>query len=44
MQKHVEDFLSEELLKGNIDKGKRIIIDVENGEFAANAGEQETGK
>ena len=40
LQKHVEDFLSEELLRGNIDKGKKIIIDAENGEFAAKTGEK----
>ncbi|PLT35363.1 ATP-dependent protease ATP-binding subunit ClpC [Bacillus sp. V5-8f] len=33
IQKHVEDFLSEELLKGNVHKGQRILIDVANGEF-----------
>jgi ATP-dependent Clp protease ATP-binding subunit ClpC len=33
LQKHVEDFLSEELLKGNLKKGKPVLIDVENGLF-----------
>ena len=33
IQKHVEDQLSEELLKGNIHKGQRVKIDMENGEF-----------
>ncbi|MBU8787921.1 MULTISPECIES: ATP-dependent protease ATP-binding subunit ClpC [Bacillus] len=33
IQKHVEDRLSEELLKGNITKGQHIVLDVENGEF-----------
>ena len=33
IQKHVEDQLSEELLKGTIKKGQRILVDVENGEF-----------
>ena len=42
IQKHVEDFLSEELLKGNIEKGKKIIIDVVNGEFTANSADQVT--
>lgn len=33
IQKHVEDRLSEELLRGNIDKGQHIVLDVEAGEF-----------
>ena len=33
IQKHVEDRLSEELLRGNIDKGQHIVLDVEDGEF-----------
>ncbi|MCY8515395.1 ATP-dependent protease ATP-binding subunit ClpC [Bacillus atrophaeus] len=33
IQKHVEDRLSEELLRGNIDKGRHIVLDVEDGEF-----------
>jgi ATP-dependent Clp protease ATP-binding subunit ClpC len=33
IQKQIEDRLSEELLKGTIEKGHKIIIDVENGEF-----------
>lgn len=33
IQKHVEDKLSEELLKGNIEKGKKIVMDVIDGEF-----------
>ncbi|WP_404446892.1 ATP-dependent protease ATP-binding subunit ClpC [Sutcliffiella horikoshii] len=33
IQKHVEDKLSEELLKGNIEKGKKISLDVVDGEF-----------
>ncbi|WFE14342.1 ATP-dependent protease ATP-binding subunit ClpC [Bacillus atrophaeus] len=33
IQKHVEDRLSEELLRGNIDKGQHIVLDVEEGEF-----------
>ncbi|RJR10129.1 ATP-dependent Clp protease ATP-binding subunit [Candidatus Parcubacteria bacterium] len=33
IQKHVEDKLSEELLKGNIEKGKKIVMDVVDGEF-----------
>ncbi|MEC2057918.1 ATP-dependent Clp protease ATP-binding subunit [Peribacillus psychrosaccharolyticus] len=39
IQKHVEDYLSEELLKGTIVKGKKIIMDVENGEFTIKDGE-----
>ena len=39
IQKHVEDYLSEELLKGTIVKGKKIIMDVENGEFLIKDGE-----
>ncbi|MCW0121478.1 ATP-dependent protease ATP-binding subunit ClpC [Bacillus subtilis] len=33
IQKHVEDRLSEELLRGNIHKGQHIVLDVEDGEF-----------
>ncbi|CAI6220640.1 ATP-dependent Clp protease ATP-binding subunit [Bacillus subtilis] len=33
IQKHVEDRLSEELLRGNIRKGQHIVLDVEDGEF-----------
>ncbi|WP_078382584.1 ATP-dependent protease ATP-binding subunit ClpC [Sutcliffiella halmapala] len=33
IQKHVEDKLSEELLKGNIEKGKKIVMDVVDGQF-----------
>lgn len=33
IQKHVEDRLSEQLLKGQIDKGQNIVLDVDNGEF-----------
>jgi ATP-dependent Clp protease ATP-binding subunit ClpC len=33
IQRHVEDKLSEELLRGNIEKGKKIILDVVDGEF-----------
>ena len=34
LQKHVEDYLSEELLKGTIQKGQNIVLDVVNGELA----------
>ncbi|KAF1677260.1 MULTISPECIES: ATP-dependent protease ATP-binding subunit ClpC [Bacillus] len=33
IQKHVEDRLSEELLRGNIHKGQHIVLDVEDGEI-----------
>lgn len=34
LQKYVEDYLSEELLKGNIKKGEKIVLDLINGELA----------
>jgi ATP-dependent Clp protease ATP-binding subunit ClpC len=33
IQKHIEDRLSEELLKGNVHPGQSVVIDVENNEF-----------
>lgn len=33
IQKHIEDRLSEELLKGTVLTGQHVIIDVDNGEF-----------
>ena len=33
LQKHVEDRLSEELLRGTVLTGGNVIVDVENGEF-----------
>ncbi|WP_062349752.1 ATP-dependent protease ATP-binding subunit ClpC [Bacillus kwashiorkori] len=33
IQKHIEDLLSEELLRGTIKLGQKVTIDVENGEF-----------
>jgi ATP-dependent Clp protease ATP-binding subunit ClpC len=33
IQKHIEDRLSEELLKGNVLTGQKVMIDVESGEF-----------
>ncbi len=39
IQKHVEDRLSEELLKGTVLKGQKVIIDVENGEFVIRTGQ-----
>ncbi|QFT87159.1 Negative regulator of genetic competence ClpC/MecB [Bacillus sp. THAF10] len=40
IQKHVEDKLSEELLRGNIEKGKKILLDVVDGEFAVRSAEK----
>ncbi|MFJ8247862.1 ATP-dependent protease ATP-binding subunit ClpC [Peribacillus asahii] len=31
LQKHVEDFLSEELLKGNVQKGQKVVLDLVDG-------------
>lgn len=36
IQKHVEDRLSEEILKGTVLTGQRVIFDVENDEFVVN--------
>jgi ATP-dependent Clp protease ATP-binding subunit ClpC len=33
IQKHIEDRLSEELLKGTVLTGQHVIIDVEKGDF-----------
>ncbi|EZP79081.1 ATPase AAA-2 domain-containing protein [Parageobacillus genomosp. 1] len=33
LQKHIEDRLSEELLKGTIAKGRKVVVDVKDGEF-----------
>ncbi|PLR84805.1 ATP-dependent Clp protease ATP-binding subunit ClpC [Bacillus canaveralius] len=43
IQKHIEDRLSEELLKGKVLTGHHVIIDVEDGEFVVKAAE-ESGK
>jgi ATP-dependent Clp protease ATP-binding subunit ClpC len=40
IQKQIEDRLSEELLKGTIEKGQKIIVDVENGEFVVRHAEK----
>ncbi|AZB41225.1 ATP-dependent Clp protease ATP-binding subunit [Bacillus sp. FJAT-42376] len=40
IQKHVEDRLSEELLKGNIEKGQNITLDVENSDFVVKQAEK----
>ncbi|WP_248929059.1 ATP-dependent protease ATP-binding subunit ClpC [Paenibacillus hamazuiensis] len=39
IQKHIEDRLSEELLKGNIAKGDKLTIDEENGELTVKRSE-----
>ncbi|MGG3737130.1 ATP-dependent protease ATP-binding subunit ClpC [Aeribacillus pallidus] len=39
IQKHVEDRLSEELLKGTVLTGQHVVIDVENGEFVVRTAE-----
>ena len=33
IQKHIEDRLSEELLKGVVQKGQKVTLDVDKGEF-----------
>jgi ATP-dependent Clp protease ATP-binding subunit ClpC len=40
IQRHVEDRLSEELLKGTILTGQHVIIDVDNGEFTVKTAEK----
>ncbi|WP_223595911.1 ATP-dependent protease ATP-binding subunit ClpC [Neobacillus bataviensis] len=40
IQKHIEDRLSEELLKGTLLTGHHAIIDVDNGEFVVKSAEQ----
>ncbi|RAS85605.1 ATP-dependent protease ATP-binding subunit ClpC [Priestia endophytica] len=37
IQRHVEDRLSEELLKGNVQKGQKVVLDVKDGEFNVKA-------
>ncbi|WP_199616643.1 ATP-dependent Clp protease ATP-binding subunit [Paenibacillus alkalitolerans] len=37
IQKHIEDRLSEELLRGTIKKGDTVVIDEKNGELAVNS-------
>ena len=39
IQKHIEDRLSEELLKGNVAKGDSLVIDEANGELVVNKSE-----
>lgn len=39
IQKHIEDRLSEELLKGTVLTGQNVVIDVEDGEFTVKTAE-----
>ena len=39
IQKHIEDRLSEELLKGTVLTGQNVVIDVEDGEFTVRTAE-----
>lgn len=40
IQKHIEDRLSEELLKGTLLNGQLVIVDVDNGEFTVRTAEK----
>lgn len=40
IQKHIEDRLSEELLKGNVLTGQKVMIDVENGDFVVKTAQE----
>ncbi|RKJ32777.1 ATP-dependent Clp protease ATP-binding subunit ClpC, partial [Butyricicoccus sp. 1XD8-22] len=40
IQKFVEDRLSEELLKGTIKMGQKVVVDVEDGEFKVRAAKE----
>jgi ATP-dependent Clp protease ATP-binding subunit ClpC len=40
IQKHIEDRLSEELLKGTVLNGQLVIVDVDNGEFTVRTAEK----
>ena len=40
IQKHVEDRLSEELLKGAIEKGQKVIFDIEGESFVIHSAER----
>jgi ATP-dependent Clp protease ATP-binding subunit ClpC len=40
IQKHIEDRLSEELLRGTVLTGQHVIIDVDNGEFTVRTAEK----
>ena len=41
LQKHIEDRLSEELLRGTVLSGQNVMIDVVNGEFVVQTTEAE---
>jgi ATP-dependent Clp protease ATP-binding subunit ClpC len=40
IQKYVEDRLSEELLKGTISQGQKVVLDVQNNEFVVKTAEK----
>jgi ATP-dependent Clp protease ATP-binding subunit ClpC len=40
IQKQVEDRLSEELLKGTIEKGQKVVFDVKDGEYVVKTAEK----
>jgi ATP-dependent Clp protease ATP-binding subunit ClpC len=42
IQKHIEDRLSEELLKGSVLTGQHVVIDVQDGEFVVKTAEPTT--
>ncbi|MDQ0255976.1 ATP-dependent Clp protease ATP-binding subunit ClpC [Evansella vedderi] len=44
LQKQVEDRLSEELLRGTIEKGQKVIIGVKDGEFVVEANKSASAK
>jgi ATP-dependent Clp protease ATP-binding subunit ClpC len=44
IQKHIEDHLSEELLKGNISKGDSLIFDVKDGELVVQTNQEVAAK
>jgi ATP-dependent Clp protease ATP-binding subunit ClpC len=44
IQKHIEDRLSEELLRGTVLTGQIVTIDVENGEFTVKSGTPQLNK
>ncbi|MCZ2259217.1 ATP-dependent Clp protease ATP-binding subunit [Sporosarcina sp. G11-34] len=44
IQKHIEDRLSEELLKGTDLRGNKVVVDVKDGEFVVNTEQKELEK
>lgn len=44
IQKHIEDSLSEELLKGTIEKGQKVMMDVKDGAFIVHSVEKVSNK